>query len=120
MNFWLVGTSLHVVGASVASIISYAVFAIYNYIVIQKKTNFKLDYGLVLVKPIIASGIMGAAAWVAYFLGSKVIKGDSFLHNGILTLGAGGVGAIVYVVVRWITGGVSKQDIEELRGKKEK
>jgi stage V sporulation protein B len=119
-TIYLVGTSLQVIGASVASIIAYAVFMLYNYLVIKKQTHFALNYRLVLVKPLLSAGVMGIAAWAVYQLGKNVLSTDSFLQNAILTLGAVGVGAVVYVIMLLVTGGFTKQDINEIRGKKEK
>jgi O-antigen/teichoic acid export membrane protein len=119
-TIYLVGTSLQVIGASVASIIAYVVFMLYNYLVIKKQTHFALNYRLVLVKPLLSAGVMGIAAWAVYQLGKNVLSTDSFLQNAILTLGAVGVGAVIYVIMLLVTGGFTKQDINEIRGKKEK
>lgn len=119
-NYVLVASPLQATGAAIASIIGYGVFTTYNYIAIRKETGFKLDVSLVIIKPIIASAIMGIFAWGTYKGLSLVLDSSSMLNNAIMTLGAVGIGAIVYAVVIFIIGGISKQDIMEIRSKKEK
>lgn len=120
LNFILVATPLQATGAAIASIIGYGVFTTYNYRAIKKQTGFKLNISLVIIKPIIASVIMGICAWGAYEGLSLLIDSTSMLNNAIMTLGAVGVGGIVYLASILLIGGISKEDIKEIRSKKEK
>ena len=119
-NYILVASPLKVTGAAVASIIGYAVFAGYNYLAMRKTTGYKLDVSLVLVKPIIASLVMGACAWGTYSGLGLVLDNTSSKSNALMTLLGVGVGAVVYAVVLYYIGGISKQDINQIRTKKEK
>ncbi|MGL4737322.1 MAG: putative polysaccharide biosynthesis protein [Cellulosilyticaceae bacterium] len=120
LNVLLVASPLQVVGAAIASIVGYAVFMFYNYYTIKKYTGFKLNMSLVIIKPIIASLVMGAAAMLTYKGLSLVLDQTSMLQNAVMTLAGVGIGAIVYAVVIFVIGGISKEDIGELRTKKEK
>ncbi|MGL4343616.1 MAG: putative polysaccharide biosynthesis protein [Cellulosilyticaceae bacterium] len=120
LNIILVATPLRVVGAAIASIIGYAIFTLYNYYTIKKHTSFRLNITLVIIKPIIASLIMGIGAILTYKGLAVLLDQTSMLQNAIMTLGGVGVGAIVYAVVIFVIGGISKEDISELRTKKEK
>jgi stage V sporulation protein B len=118
LNYVLIGTGLGIVGAPVASIIGYAVFAFYNYKMIQKKARFKLDLNLVFVKPILASLLMGSGAFITYTFLEKVFTKPSLVHQGIITLGAIGVGGILYIFFIFVLGGITKEDLKEMRNKK--
>ncbi|MEG1636001.1 MAG: polysaccharide biosynthesis C-terminal domain-containing protein, partial [Cellulosilyticaceae bacterium] len=120
LNFVLVASPLKATGAAVASIIGYTVFTAYNYIAIRKLTGFRFNVSLVIIKPIIASAIMGICAWGAYEGLSLVLDSTATLDNAIMTLGSVGVGAVVYAIVIFLIGGISKDDIKEIRSKKEK
>lgn len=120
LNYILVATPLQVVGAAIASIIGYGVFTLYNYYTIKKYTNFRLNVSLVIIKPIIASAIMGVGAILAYNGLGMMLDSTSMLQNAVMTLGSVGVGGIIYAIVIFVIGGISKDDIQELRTKKEK
>lgn len=119
LNFILVGTSLRVEGAALASIVAYAIFTLYNYREIKKKTSFRLNVSLVIIKPIIASIVMGLSAWGTYKLLQNILSGDSFIQVAIMALGGVGVGIIIYVIAIFLLGGITKEDINEIRTKKE-
>lgn len=119
-NFILVASPLKVTGAAVASIIGYAVFSAYNYFAMRKATGFKLNVSLVLIKPIIASLAMGACAWGTYQGLGLILDSSTFKHNALMTLASVGVGVIVYAILLYAVGGISKEDISQIRTKKEK
>ena len=59
----------------------------------------------VFVKPLIASALMGAAAWAANGLLGR------FLPSKLTTLIAIAIGAIIYVISLLLVHGISKDDI---------
>ena len=117
-NIILVG-SLGIMGAPLSSIAGYAAFTLYNFLAVKKLTGFKLNTMLVIIKPLVAAAVMGVAAYFSYALLGNVLDATSKIQNAIMTLGAVGVGAIVYLIVIFLTGGISKQDLQELKKKKE-
>lgn len=117
-NYILIATSLGVTGAAVASIAGYGTFTLINYWVVRKDTGFKLNTMFVVVKPLIASLIMGASAYGVSKVLSSMLDMSSMRNNAIMTLGSVLVGAVVYVIVLVISGGISKEDITHIRKRK--
>ncbi|MEG0086720.1 MAG: polysaccharide biosynthesis C-terminal domain-containing protein, partial [Niameybacter sp.] len=118
LNVILVG-SMGILGAPLSSIAGYATFTLYNFLAVKKQTGFKLNTMLVIVKPLIAAAVMGVAAYFGYGLLGNILDATSKMQNAVMTIGAVGIGAIVYAIVILLTGGISKQDLQELKKKKE-
>lgn len=116
----LVATPLNIVGAPVASIMSYFVFTLYNYIIMKKYTDFKLKIGLVIIKPLISAMIMGIFAYGCYDRLSLFVNKNSFMQSGLITVASIGIGIIVYFTLIFVTGAITKKDIKEILNKKEK
>ncbi|MBU3811578.1 MAG: polysaccharide biosynthesis C-terminal domain-containing protein [Candidatus Niameybacter stercoravium] len=119
LNIILVGTPLGILGAPLSSIAGYGVFTLYNFIAVKKITGFKLNVALVIIKPLISALTMGVAAYFTYGLLGKVLDASSTIQNAVMTLGAVAVGGVVYMIMILVTGGISKQDLDELKKKKE-
>lgn len=117
LNIILVPTSLMVTGAAIASIIAYFIFMLYTYQMMKKYTSFKLNIKLVIIKPLIASIIMGIIAWGTYKGLALVMDVTSKTNNAIMTLAGVGAGVISYVVLIFVLGAVTKQDIKDITGK---
>ncbi|MDF2614964.1 MAG: polysaccharide biosynthesis protein [Clostridia bacterium] len=120
LNIVLVATPLKVVGAALASIAAYAVFAVYNYMMMKKFTGFKLNTTLVIIKPLLSTLVMGALAWVTNFILVFIMGTNSFAKNALITLVSITVGGIAYLILIFLTGAVTKKDIQEILNKKEK
>lgn len=120
LNIVLVATPLGILGAPISSIAGYTVFTIYNFVAVKRQTGFKLHTGLVIIKPLIAALVMGVIASITYNALGNILDATSTIQNAIMTLGAVGIGAIIYGIVIYMTGGVSKDDFKELKKKKEK
>ena len=58
-------------------------------------------------KPLIASSIMGAAAWASYGLLTNFLR----MGNSLATVGAIGVGGVVYLVLILSLRVISKEDL---------
>lgn len=119
LNIILVGTPLGILGAPLSSIAGYGVFTLYNFIAVKKITGFKLNVTLVIIKPLISALTMGVAAYFTYGLLGKVLDASSTIQNAVMTLGAVAIGGVVYMIMILVTGGISKQDLDELKKKKE-
>ncbi len=117
-NYILVATSLGVTGAAIASIAGYGTFTLINYYVVRRDTGFRLNTTFVVIKPLVASLIMGGAAYGVSKVLSKILDMSSMRNNAVMTLGSVLVGAVVYVLVLVITGGISKEDITHIRKRK--
>lgn len=120
LNMILVATPLKVIGAAISSIVAYMVFAVYNYMMVRKYTGFKLDRRLVILKPLVSTLIMGFLAWGTYYVLKSMIDISSFTKNALVTIISIGVGGLAYVVLIFVTGAVTKKDIQEILNKREK
>ncbi|WP_083258425.1 putative polysaccharide biosynthesis protein [Cellulosilyticum sp. I15G10I2] len=120
LNIILVTSSFKVIGAAIASIAAYMVFALYNYIMMKKYTGFKLNTRLVIIRPLISSSAMGVLAWGTYRVLGSVIDTNSFTSNALVTILSIGVGGLAYLVLIFVTGAITKKDIQEILNKKEK
>ncbi len=120
LNIIFVATSLKVVGAALASIVAYMVFAAYNYMMMKKYTGFKLNSRLVIIKPLLSSAAMGVLAWATYHILARIIDTSSFSRNALITVLSIGVGGLAYVVLIFVTGAITKKDIQEILNKREK
>lgn len=102
---WVLTGYFGVVGASWASVADYAVAAILNLFFVYRFIQYRLAWAD-FWRPIVAGIVMVAAVFPTYQL--LFARLDS---NTLATLGAMGLGMVIYGVVILITGGVRKQDI---------
>lgn len=117
-NYILIATPLGAVGAGVASIAGYGIYALINYIILRRSIGFRLNVKFVIIKPLIASLVMGVAAYGSSRFLSQLLDMSSKTNNAMVTLGSILVGAIVYVVVLIVIGGISQEDIAHIRNRK--
>lgn len=109
VNWTLVGnTDIMIFGAPVGTLCCFAVVSIMDLIIIHRTIPSPPRFGRVFIKPLIASAIMGAAAWATYGLLTN------FLHlgNAISTIGGIGVGGVIYLVLVLALRVISKEDLE--------
>ncbi len=105
--------SLNVRGAAFGTLTAYAVAAVLDYLAVLKYTGTKVNYVLTVAKPLISAGVMGAAAWASY----RLISGH--LGNAFSTLISIGIGALIYVVMIFVTGSITLAEVEGLpKGKR--
>ncbi len=107
LTWVLVGVpEINVNGAAIGTVAAYIVSITMNLAAVKKYTGTHIDFNLTFVRPLIASGVMGAVVIAAY----KVIYmlGE---HNSIATLGGVAVGVIVYAVMIFVTKGIKKEEL---------
>jgi len=108
-NFGLVGIpGLNIRGAAIGTILCYGVICVWGIIILCRQTKIKLDMKSVFIKPLIASLLMGGAAWAANGLLRLVLPekiGD------IITLIAILIGGFIYAISLLLLRGISKDDI---------
>lgn len=117
-NYMLVASPLGVTGAAVASIAGYATYTLINYIFVTRMTQFRLDVLFVIIKPLVASLVMGASAYATSRFLSNILDTNSKTNNAIMTLASVLIGAIIYFIVLIINGGISKEDIAHIKSSK--
>lgn len=112
LSFILVGIpALNINGAAIGSVSAYLVAGILNYRALKKHAGARIDISDTFVKPLIASGIMGAVTLLVYKLGMLFIG-----RNSIATLAAIMVAVLVYFVLVFVTKTMSREDALMLPG----
>ena len=108
VNYILVGNyNINIKGAPVGTFCCFAATALLDLFIIKRVIPAAPSYTRVFLKPVIASVIMGAAAWGSYGLLTN------FLHFGgrISTLGAIFVAVVVYGILVLALRIISKDDL---------
>ena len=99
--------SVNINGAALGSVIAYITAGILNYMALKKYTDVSLDLKNIFIRPLAAALIMGASAIVSYKL-LFLITGS----NSASTLIAILIAAFVYFITAFLTGAVTKDEIE--------
>lgn len=112
VSYTLVGNpKIMIYGAPIGTLTCFVVVGVLNLLIIKRMVPHPPRYHLVFIKPLIASAIMGAAAWASHGLLSRVFSG-SFLMNAAATAGAILVGVAVYAILVVLLRVLSKDDLE--------
>lgn len=127
-NYALVGNPrILIFGAPVGTLLCFAVVSILNLLIIKRMVPHPPSYVKVFVKPLIASAVMGAAAWAGHGILDKLLRGMSFLWkiNGetgaeyfsffgsaLGTLASIAIGGVVYLILVLALHVISKEDLE--------
>jgi stage V sporulation protein B len=110
LNYFLIGhPSVRIIGAVISTIICYAVASGICYYFFVKHVKFKVDMMGVIVKPVMAAGIMGIGCYVFYHV-SFIITGS----NAASVIAAVVLGMAVYLASLLVLGGVRKGDVRLL------
>ncbi len=99
--------AVNINGAAFGSVLAYVTAGILNYRALKKYADVSLDLKSIFIRPLIAALIMGAAAIVSYKLLFMITS-----SNSISTLIAILIAAAVYFVTAFLTGAVTKDEIE--------
>ena len=111
VNYTLVGNPrVMIFGAPVGTLCCFLVVSLLNLIIIKRMVPHPPAYCKVFLKPLIASIIMGAAAWASHGLFSRFLSG-SFLKESVATAGAILVGVVVYAVLVLALRVLSREDL---------
>ncbi len=100
--------ALNVYGAACGTLTAYLVAAVLDLLSVVRHTGAKIDLKLTVLKPLLASAVMGACAYLAQRLLSGV------LGNAVSTLAAIVCGVIVYLACVLLTKTVSLEELERL------
>lgn len=99
INYTLVGNpEINIKGAPIGTLICYALVAVINLTIVYRMLEKKPNYFAIFFKPVLASAVMGAAAWASFGLLSRVISGG-YAATALATVGAIGIAVVVYLVL---------------------
>lgn len=102
LNYILVGNpDINIHGAPISTLCCYMVIAGLNLFFVWKYSPQKPRYFQLFAKPVIASLLMGGAAWASYGFLNRVLAGghSEYMANAAATLGGICVGVAVYFVL---------------------
>ena len=108
VSYILVGIpALNVKGAALGSVAAYTTAGILNYLALRKYAGVSLDVKSIFITPLYAALIMGAGAFGMYRLMFLITS-----SNAVSTLAAILAGVIIYFVTVFLTGAVTREEIE--------
>jgi stage V sporulation protein B len=106
LTFTLTGIpQVNIRGAAAGTVAAYMVAALLDYRAIRKYTKTRIEWKLVLLRPFISAAVMGACAFGAYTLC------HSFVGNSISALAGVGTGVVVYAIMVFVTGAVTRDEL---------
>lgn len=112
VNWLLVGNhEINIVGAPVGTICCYFVMCLMNYIFLCRCMERRLSLKRMILRPLISSLVMGAAAWAVYGLVSMVL-GDGWSCMALAMLCGVGVAVAVYLVLIIVTRAITMEDMK--------
>lgn len=126
VNYTLVGNpNIRINGAPVGTLCCFAVIALLEIFIIRRAIPAAPRFGRAIVKPLIASVIMAAAAWGSHGLLDKILRsmpifwktteeGElyfSYIGSALGTLGAIVIGVVIYLILVLALKMISKEDL---------
>ena len=116
VNWVLVSNpEINIYGSPIGTICCYAVMCVMTYIFLQSRLKEKLSLNNIILRPLIASAAMGAAAYALYGLASRVFLGDgdlSRMEMAIAMFGAIVVAAAIYLILIISTKAITAEDMK--------
>lgn len=110
INYTLVAVpSINIEGAPIGTTACYCLIVVMNLLWIYKITKVKLDLASLLIKPVIAAGLMGLGVKVFYDFAVNL-----GLAGKLAAIPAIAVGALLYGIVLLLIHGFKQEDIEML------
>lgn len=111
LTYVLVGIpSINVRGAAFSSVIAYTVASILNLITLRKRAKTQFNVTQVLIKPLIASIVMGIVVFLSYTGIDKFLSGNKATLLSIM------IGVVVYGYMLLATGTLTEEDMNMLPG----
>ena len=90
--------AINIKGAPIGTLICYGLVAVINLAIVYRMLEKKPNYFAIFFKPVLASAVMGASAWAAYGLLSRVLS-SGYAALALATVGAIGIAVVVYFVL---------------------
>ena len=102
--------AINVKGAAIGTTCAYIVACWLNLKAVRRYSGMKLDPGLMFIRPLISSAVMGAAAFAVY----RVLS--SRMGNAVSTLAAVFAGVVVYVIMVFVTRSIRMDELSSVPG----
>ena len=101
---------INIYGSAISSIAAFTVSAVLNLISVRRALNVRLNWGKIFIRPLIC----GAAMYGVMEILTPLLSGRGDI---LILAAAGGAGCAVYALLLFLTGAVSKEEIQFIIGK---
>ncbi len=101
--------SINIYGAAAGTIACYAIAAVMDIIFVVKRAGFRLSFVNHILKPVVATAVMGVVVWQMY-------RGIGAISNTLGVLAAILAGIVAYVLVLVLTRGLTPSELEMVPG----
>ena len=116
INYVLVANrEINIYGAPVGTLASYAVMCIMNFVFMCRVLDKNPRLRVILIKPAVCSGAMGACAWAVYGLAGRFM-GSGRMAMLVAMAAAVGAAVIVYLAMTVLLGAVTREDMKLIPG----
>lgn len=102
---------INIYGAVIGTVMCYIIAAVMNYLFVRKYTGVRIKWGEHLLKPIAATAVMAAAAYLVYSLIAPY-------SNAVGVLACVVVGLLVYFIMLVLVKAVNEREMLQIRGGK--
>ncbi len=107
LSYILIGIpSINIKGAAVSTTVAYLFVALLNWRDVNK-TKIKVNLIEITARPLLSSAVMALATEISFRVLKSVLGSQSFA-----TLGAIAIAVVVYAVCLFLTGAITRQDLE--------
>ncbi len=102
---------INIYGAVIGTVMCYVIAAVMNYLYVRKYTGVRIKWGEHLLKPIAATAVMAAVAYLVYSLIAPY-------SNAVGVIACAIVGLLVYFFMLVLVKAVNERELEQIRGGK--
>ncbi len=112
INYLLVGNpDINIKGAPIGTLICYVLIAAINLAIVYHLLEEKPRYLGIFFKPVLASAVMGAAAWASWGLLGRLVSTSGYAMRSLATLASVGIAVVVYLILVVALRMVSREDL---------
>lgn len=107
---------INIYGAPIGTLVGYIVMCAMNYVFLCRALPRRPRVTKILLRPLLASALMGAAAWAVYGLASRFIGAGRWLGMAVSMVLAIGIAVVVYLVAAIGLKTVTYEDMKMIPG----
>lgn len=107
---------INIYGAPIGTLVGYIVMCAMNYVFLCRALPRRPRVTKILLRPLLASALMGAAAWAVYGLASRFIGAGRWLGMAVSMVLAIGIAVVVYLVAAVGLKTVTYEDMKMIPG----
>lgn len=107
---------INIYGAPIGTLVGYIVMCVMNYVFLCRALPTRPRVAKILLRPLLASAVMGAAAWAVYGLAARFIGAGRWLGMALSMVLAIGIAIVVYLVAAISLKTVTSEDMKMIPG----